>query len=164
MASGSDSRAGGAPARTRARPIGRGQLPSRAFAAGRQVRFGDCDPAGIVYTPRFVDRLCCAVEDFFLAQGLDYHGLIRGGLGLGYARVECEFFRPGFMGDDLTYTVIVERIGCASAEFTIHAHRDQDEVMRGNLVMVATSLATHRAEPLPPAMRSILTTYQDLCR
>jgi 4-hydroxybenzoyl-CoA thioesterase len=138
-------------------------LPPGAFTAIRGVRFGDCDPAGIVYTPRFVDHLCGAVEDFFIDRGLDYHGLIRNGLGLGYAHVDCDFFKPASMGENLAYTVLVERIGRSSAAFVIHAHRAGEAVLRGRLVMVTTLLEAHRVLALPPEIRAALLTYQELC-
>ena len=140
-------------------------LPAAAWRAVRAVRFSDCDPAGIVYTPRFIDMLMGAIEDFFpAALGLDYHGLIRDGLGLGYAKVDCDFLRPGMMGDRLEIAVLVARIGGASAGFTLHVHRGDEELLRATLVIVTTSLAAHRAIPLPPALRDALTAYQERCR
>ena len=150
----------------RPRPVAASALPAALFRLRRQVRFGDCDPAGIVYTPRFVNMLNEVLESFFPgALGLDYYGLIRDEkVGLGYARVGCDFLRPGLMGDGIDFSVRVGRIGGASAGFVIHAHRGEDEVLRGTLVMVTTSLVSNRPIPLPPALRAALVAYQDRCR
>lgn len=149
----------------RPRPAGPDTLPAGAWRAPRMVRFSDCDPAGIVYTPRFVDMINGVIEDFFPeALGLDYHAILRGGVGLGYAKLDCDFFSPGLMGDRLEVAVVVGRIGGASAHFTVHIHRGDDELLRCRLVMVSTSLASKAAIPLPPAVREALTAYQDRCR
>lgn len=150
----------------RARPLAYSALPAGAFGAERLIRFSHCDPAGIVYTPRFVDLMNGVIEDFFpQALGLDYYGFIRDErIGLGYAKLDCDFFLPGLMGDQLVFTVLIGRIGGASATFLIHAHRGAEEVLRGRLVMVTTSLTEHRAIPLPAPLRNALIAYQDRCR
>jgi 4-hydroxybenzoyl-CoA thioesterase len=151
------------PEHARARPTPRASLPRHAYTSSREIRFSDCDPAGIVYTPRFIDQMNGVIEDFFLAQGLDYHGLIRGGLGLGYAHVGCDFFAPASMGETLSYTVLVNRIGATSVALSIHAHRGEEAVLRGEFVLVTTSLAVHRPVPLTPQIRSAFQAYQDHC-
>jgi acyl-CoA thioesterase FadM len=152
-------------AAARAHAVGRAALPAAAYRTARVVRFGDCDPAGIVYTPRFVDMMNEAVERFFgEALGLDYYGLIRGGTGLGYGRIGCDFFRPALMGETLELVVLVPRIGGASASLTVHGFRGADEVMRGTLVMVTTEIEKARAIRLPPPLRAALTRYQERCR
>ena len=150
----------------RAKALPRSALPGGAFSTPRLIRFSHCDPAGIVYTPRFVDLMNGAVEDFFPgALGLDYYRFIRDEkVGLGYAKLDCDFFRPGLMGDRLVFSVVVGRIGGASATLTVHAHRGEDEIVRGRLVMVTTSLTEHRAIALPDALRTALLAYQDRCR
>lgn len=149
----------------RATAIRYAALPSAAFHAPRPVRFGDCDPAGIVFTPRFVEMACGAVEDLFhTGLGLDYYGILRDDrIGLGWVRVECDFFLTAAMGDHLTLTVLVERIGGASAAYVVHAHRGEAEIMRVRMVMVTTSLEIHRPIPLPPQIREALAGYFERC-
>ena len=150
-------------ARSRPAPRPATTLPPAAFRTPRKVRFSDCDPAGIVYTPRFVDMLNGVIEDFFPdALGIDYHGLIADGLGLGYASLHCDFFRPAHMGNRLIMTPLVDRIGGTSADFVVHGHDGDDEILRGRLVMVTTRLG--RPIPLPPPIRAALTRYQEHCQ
>jgi 4-hydroxybenzoyl-CoA thioesterase len=149
----------------RPRPVAPADLHPALWRTERVVRFSDCDPAGIVYTARFVDMLNGVVEDFFPgALGLDYGAIIRGGVGLGYAKVDCDFLRPGQMGDRLTASVEVARVGRASAGFVLHLHRGEAQLLRASLVMVTTSLSAHKAIPLPADLRAALTAYQDRCR
>lgn len=151
--------------RARPSPVGASTLPAAAFQASRMVRFSDCDPAGIVYTPRYVDMLNGVIEDFFpAALGLDYHGFITAGIGLGYASLQCDFFQPARMGEVLSIAPLVDRIGGASAGFVLHAHRGEGEVFRGRLTMVTTDIEAGRPIPLPAPIRAALTRYQEQCQ
>lgn len=153
------------PGPEREQPVVASALPRSVYRTPRLVRFSDCDPAGIVYTARFVDIMNGVVEDFFSgALGTSYHDYIRSGVGLGYAKADCDFFRPGIMGDTLDYSVLVGRIGNASVALTIHGHRGDEEVVRGRFVLVTTSLRLHRPIPIPTELRSALVDYQDRCR
>lgn len=155
----------GGDAASRAPALEHASLPAAAYRAQRRVRFSDCDPAGIVYTPRYFDLLNGVLEDFFPdVLGLDYHGYISSGVGLGYAHVRCDFFSPGHMGDDLIVTPLVEHVGVASARFSFHAYRGEDPVLRAEFVMVTTSQARARPIPLPAEIRAALIRYQEQCQ
>jgi len=151
--------------RPRATPVAAGTLPAAAFAWPYTVRFSDCDPAGIVYTPNFINMANGAVETFFnQALKIDYGGVIfKRRTGLGYASVDCDFFRPAQMGDELRFTPLVRHIGGASAVFVVHGHRGADEVVRCHMVMVSTSVDSMKPIPLPDDIRAGLTAYRQAC-
>lgn len=151
--------------RARPTPLPRGALPAAAFQLVRTVRFSDCDPAGIAYTPRLVDMMNGAIEDAFpQALGLDYHQLIRDQrVGLGYARVDCDFLRPLAMGDEIRISILIAHIGGASATWRLHMHLGDDEAVRAELVMVTTDLDAHRAIRLPAQLRSAFEAYAQAC-
>lgn len=130
------------------------------------IRFGQCDPAGIVYTPNYFDIFNSVVEDWYpAALGLDYHALIRERrLGVGYAHASADFLIPGFMGEHLDVAVVVANIGRASFGLTLHAMKGEDEAVRGRFVVVTTSLDAHKAVPIPADLKAALEAYQDRCR
>ena len=152
--------------RERPVPIHPRYFSDDAWATLRTVRFSDCDPAGIVYTPRFIDLVNGVIEDFFIGQlRIDYHALIRTDrIGLGYKSVDTDFFKPAFMGDRLSFTVLIEHIGRTSVIFSVHCVREIEEVMRCRLVMVTTSLNTNSAINIPVNLKDALTAYRDACR
>jgi len=152
--------------RKRAVPLHARNLPEESWSTPRTVRFSDCDPAGIVYTPCFIDMVNGVIEDFFVQRlRISYHGLMRDEhVGLGYASVDTDFFKPALMGERLHFTPLVERIGRTSIIFSVHCIRDVHEIMRCRLVMVTTALATHQPISIPAPMRDTLSAYQDLCR
>lgn len=142
------------------------QLPVGAWRITVPVRFSHCDPAGIVYFPRYFDIINGVVEDWFSgALGLVHHELIRDRrIGLGPAHVEADFVKPGFLGDALVFTVLVDRIGNSSLAVSVHAHRGEEPVLLVRLVIVTTSLDEHRSIPIPPDLRAALEAYRERCR
>jgi 4-hydroxybenzoyl-CoA thioesterase/acyl-CoA thioester hydrolase len=129
------------------------------------IRFGDCDPAGIVYTPVYFHIFQNAVEEWHInGLGLDYYAIVgERKVGLGYAHASGDFFRPSFMGDELSVAVALDRIGRASFALTVHAMKDGHEAARGRLVVVTTSLTEHKAIPIPADIRAALAAYRDRC-
>jgi acyl-CoA thioesterase FadM len=141
-------------------------LPPGAWRITVPVRFSHCDPAGIVYFPRYFDIINGVVEDWFPgALGFAHHSFIRDRrTGLGPARAEADFFKPGLLGDELVFTVLVEDIGNASLALAVHAHRGDEPVLTARLVIVTTSLERHRAVPIPDDLRAALERYRERCR
>jgi 4-hydroxybenzoyl-CoA thioesterase len=151
--------------RPRLEPVAASDLPAQVFRTPRKVRFSDCDPAGIAYTARLVDLMNGAVEDLFPARlGLSYYtAIVERRLGLGYGRVDCDFFQPAHMGDAVELSVLVQRLGQSSIAWQVHIHRGQDELARGLLVSVTTSLDTHKATPVPDWLRQAVEAYRRDC-
>jgi 4-hydroxybenzoyl-CoA thioesterase len=141
-------------------------LPKAAWRIVVPVRFSHCDPAGIVYFPRYFDMINGVVEDWFAgALGLPHHHFIRDRrVGLGPAHAEADFMKPGFLADELVFAVLVDRIRNSSLALAIHAHRGDEPVLLARLVIVTTSLELHRAIPIPDDLRAALVGYQERCR
>ncbi len=136
------------------------------FTVDRLVRFAHCDPGGIVYFPRYFDLMNALVEDWFYQRlGLDYaERLLSQRQGLPTVHAECDFMRPSLMGETLSWGLTVERIGTSSITVKIVASGKNEDRLRATLVLVATSLDTHRPIPIPDDLRQAVETYQADCR
>ena len=140
--------------------------PEAAFTRSVPIRFSHCDPAGIVYFANYFDIANSVVEDWFpAALKLSYHELIGPRrTGLGFANVACDFLKPGLMGDEVTFAVLVDAIGTASITLMLYAYRDGAPMLAMRLVMVTTSLTAHRAVPIPDDLRAAVERYKETCR
>jgi 4-hydroxybenzoyl-CoA thioesterase len=70
----------------------------------RHIHFGDCDPAQIVYYPRFFEMFDRATEDMFLACGIDWqwmHANIDGFLAMPILEVKANFRIRINFGDEI---------------------------------------------------------------
>ena len=150
---------------TRPIPFPASALPAAAFRARAKVRFGDCDPAGIVFFPNWFAMANAAIEDLFAERlGIDFHALHgTRGIGTGFVHAAGTFMRPGVMGDEVHLTPIVRRVGGASYALDLHIHRGEEELARLDLVTATTRLATRTSTPVPPDLRDALLRYQAEC-
>jgi 4-hydroxybenzoyl-CoA thioesterase len=121
------------------------------------VRFGEADPAGLVYYPRLFHYCHIALEEFFAARcGITYEQLLaRERFGFPTVNVQAEFIAPLVYGDEVEAEVSVSRIGYTSATFEYVLRRASDRVLcaRATLVQVAMNLDTRRAVEIPAPYR-----------
>ncbi len=150
---------------TRPTPMPFAALPAAAWHAHGRVRFSDCDPAGIVFFANWFTLANAAIEDLFEdALGVDFHDLHgRRRIGTGFAHAAADYFAPGLMGDRVTITPLVTRVGGASYALTVHIHRAEAELARLQLITATTNLDARRAIPIPDDLRAALLAYRDRC-
>lgn len=149
----------------RAPALAASELPAAAFSVRQPIRFEHCDTAGIVFFARYFTMMQGAVEEWFAAAlGLDYADIIqRRRVGLGYVRAECDYLKPGRLGDVLALAVLVERVGRSSIALAIHGHRGDEAALVGRLVLVTTDLDQAAAIPIPADIRDAVESYQRRC-
>jgi YbgC/YbaW family acyl-CoA thioester hydrolase len=127
------------------------------FSTRIAVRFGDCDPAGLVYYPVLFHYCHAAMEEFFAARcGTSYPRLLaEERLGFPTVNARAEFFVPLVYGDEAEVEVFVSRVGRTSAtfEYTIRRAADGVTCARATLVQVAMNLDETRAVPVPDKYR-----------
>jgi 4-hydroxybenzoyl-CoA thioesterase len=127
------------------------------FSTRITVRFGDCDPAGLVYYPALFHYCHVAMEEFFGARcGVEYHRLTsESRVGFPTVNARAEFFAPFVYGDVIEAEVWVSRVGNTSAAFEYRLRRASDGELRASatLVQVAMNLDTRRPVPVPEDLR-----------
>ncbi len=132
------------------------------FEAIRVLRFGDCDPAGIAYYPRYFDLLNGVVEDWWASMGVPWRTLFgERRIGLPTVRFEVEFRAPAFLEDELRFMLSVKRIGGKSVELDHVVQRGATTLWQCAQTLVATSLDTHRSIAWPDDIRAALVTFQE---
>ena len=128
-----------------------------SFQTRIEVRFGDCDPAGLVYYPVLFHYCHAAMEDFFAARcGVPYDELVsRRRMGFPTVNVRAEFFAPLVYGDEALVEVWVSRVGGSSVTFEYRLRRASDGRLcaSASLVQVAMRLDERAAVPLPEDLR-----------
>jgi 4-hydroxybenzoyl-CoA thioesterase len=135
------------------------------FSTRISVRFGDCDPAGLVYYPVIFHYFHVAMEEFFAARcGTSYERLMRERrIGFPVVNVQTEFIAPFVYGDEIEIEVSVSRAGESSAAFEYAARRASDQLLcaRSTQVQVAMNLDARRAVPVPEDLRRAFDESRD---
>lgn len=84
------------------------------------IEFNHCDPAGIVFYPRYFEMTNHVCENFFReAVGVSFADMIKQGSGVPTVRIETDFRAPSRLGDVLEVTLEVVRLGASSVTFEI---------------------------------------------
>lgn len=116
------------------------------FRSRVTVRFGDIDPAGVVYYPRILHYCHTAMEDFFSRQvGLPYPRLIaEHKIGFPAVHLEVDFRRPLRYGDDVEIEVAISRLGNTSVDWRYDLHRGADDSLAAEIKVVTACLDFER--------------------
>ena len=132
------------------------------FSREIKIRFQHCDPAGIVFYPRYFEMLNQMVEDWFEeALGTSFQALhVEQNLGVPTVRVECDFIAATRIGEVLRFDLRLVNIGRKSFKFVISASEQQEERLRASLTLVCVGLGeTLQSEEIPTSLRSRMEPY-----
>jgi 4-hydroxybenzoyl-CoA thioesterase len=136
------------------------------FEREETVRFGHCDPAGIVFYPQYFVMLNTLVEDWF-DRGLKipYAQLVlQRRLGLPTVRLEVQFTAVSRLGDLLRQVLRVTHLGRTSMHLESAFYGGDELRLRVKHVLVCTSLEDHRPRPLPDDVRQAVPAYLETAR
>lgn len=127
-----------------------------SFRTGRTVLFGDCDPGGVIYTPRVADFVVEAAMEFMsdrLCTPAARHAL-NTGIVPPARMLTIEYLAWMTYDDRLEIEVSVEHIGVRSYTLAVRGRKfDETLTFSARLVQVCVSTLTQRPVPLPPELR-----------
>lgn len=87
-----------------------------AFTRRQKIKFKHCDPAGIVFYPRYFEMINDCVEAFF-EDVLDYpFGPMHPDNGVPTVQIETQFTAPSRLGEVIEITLSVQNIGRSSLD------------------------------------------------
>ncbi|WP_223163074.1 acyl-CoA thioesterase [Roseivivax sediminis] len=125
--------------------------------------FQHCDPAAIVFYPRYFEMINEVVETFFGdAVGWSFrqmHSVERVGVPMG--RIETEFHASSRLGDALDWMLFVTRIGGASLDFTLRAASCDEARLTARGTLVLVDLDRMASIRWPDDKRATLTSYKE---
>lgn len=134
---------------------------ARAFRRSEVVRFQHCDPAGIIFYPRYVEMVNATVEDWF-AQGLgtsfaEIH--VVQDTAIPAVALNLDFRFPGRLGEMLDFDLTAERLGRTSVTLAIRCTCGGDERFSATLTLVHISTVDYRPTPWPATLAGPIGRY-----
>jgi 4-hydroxybenzoyl-CoA thioesterase len=136
--------------------------PMREYHAEIRVRFAHCDPAGIVFFPRYLEMFNNLVEDWCREDlRLSFAEIHEArGWGLPTVHLDVDFIAPSSLGDVLSATLTVRRVGTSSLGIQIVLRGpDGGDRVRGQVVLVLIDARTRRARAIPSELRDRLAAF-----
>jgi acyl-CoA thioesterase FadM len=138
-------------------------ISRRPFVVRRVVRWGDCDPAGVVYTGRFTEYLLGAVHFFFenLGDGHYHRWVTSLDVDTPCKGMELAFHHALWPNDAFDMTCTVAEIRTHGYDIAVEAaNAAGTRIFSGRFSPICIGLTERRRAPIPPAMLAALETHR----
>ncbi len=139
---------------------------TRPFTVTRTVRWGDCDPAGIIYTPRVLDYAMEILESWYREViGVPWLTLNRElSMGAPTVRVELDFLGAPAPDQELVLGLVVEGLGRSSITFLVTGRdRAGKALFRAKLISCFVSRPAFKPIAIPKEFRDRIQAYRSDC-
>ncbi len=133
-----------------------------SFSRDIQIRFQHCDPAGIVFYPRYFEMVNQMVEDWFAeGLGLPFQTMhLEQGIGVPTVHVECDFMRASRIGDVLKFDLRLAELGRKSFRLEVEAGRDGEARLKASVTLVCVRLGDSlESVEIPPSLRAAMQPF-----
>ena len=125
------------------------------FRYEQPVMFQHCDPAGIVFYPRYFEMLNATIETWFEAMGYPFATLLGPmGVGVPTATTAATFHAPSRLGERLGFELSVERVGRTSLGLALLAGCGGERRLSATATIVCVAVDTGRPVPWPEPLRA----------
>jgi 4-hydroxybenzoyl-CoA thioesterase len=139
------------------------------FTTEKLIRFHHCDPAGIVYYPRYFELLHEAQEDWLAHIGHPEHAMIASGFGLPIVGIDTQFSGMCRFGERVWIDVSVRKLGNSSLGMRYCLYSKESSIPGGlwpktpqNAPSENTSQATEATERIVKLQAQSVVVYTDL--
>jgi acyl-CoA thioester hydrolase len=132
----------------------------------RRVKWGECDPAGVVYMVNYSEYVVSAYEIFMtvlLNEGF-VKAKARHRVALPAKAFTIEFYAPLRPDDDFLMTVEIVGIRAKTFDISVRGRSiERHDLFSAKLTPIAVDPATRMAALLPPAVVQKLRRYRETC-
>jgi 4-hydroxybenzoyl-CoA thioesterase len=127
------------------------------------VRFEHCDPAGLMFYPRFFALVNEMVEDWFAGPlACSFKALhVDQGKGVPTVKLDAAFLRPARIGATLRQDLKVAHLGGASCRLRHEASIAGEIVATFDHTIVYIDLNSMNPEPWPTELRAAMSLYAE---
>lgn len=126
-----------------------------------QIEFNHCDPAGIVFYPRYFEMVNSVIENFFAdVVGRSFAAMHNDAQnGVPTVAMEAVFLRPSRLGDKVRFTLKVEKVGASSVMLVVAGSGPDGPRMQAQMTLAW--IDGMKAAPWPAEMRAALERYRE---
>ena len=123
----------------------------------QKILFKHCDPAGIVFYPRYFEMLNDCVETFFADIGFAFEDIHKIGR-VPTVQIDATFATPSLHGDAMVIDLELTKIGRSSIGLDFHAHCDGITRLTAASTLVYIN-PDNKPQAIPDELRNALTPY-----
>ncbi len=133
----------------------------KTFVKPIKIRFAHCDPAGIIFYPRYFEILNNIIEDWFeMALDCSFGALLKTyNLGTPTVKTVTEFYHPCRLDDVIDFDLSLTDLGVSSASYEVCGRKAGQIHIRSTGVLVCSHISLSGSTPWPEAIKSKMHQY-----
>ena len=132
---------------------------SRVFRHTLRVRYGECDPQGVVFNANYLAYLDVILTEFWREAIGSYAAMVEQGADMVVAESRIRFLGPAAFDEELDFELRVARLGNTALGTLIDAHVGERPVVTGEMRHVFIDPATKQKRQMPDDIRAGLEPY-----
>lgn len=121
-----------------------------------RVRYGECDPQGVVYNAHYFAYFDIALTEAWRELFGPYQGLVERGVDMVVAEARARFLGGARFEDELELRWWVIRLGTTSMSTRIDVLREGTTLVEGEMRHVFVEAGTTKKQPIPAEIRAKL--------
>jgi acyl-CoA thioester hydrolase len=129
------------------------------FVHELRVRYGECDPQGIVFNANYLLYFDVVFTELWRAAVGPWQEMVAEGVDAVVADAKLSFRAPARFDDELELRAHITRLGRTSITTTINVVREQELLVAGQLRHVCVSTDTWRKTDMPERIRLGLSRF-----
>jgi len=132
---------------------------SRVFRHRLRVRYGECDPQGIVFNANYLAYFDHILTEFWREAVGSYTAMVDAGADMVVAESRILFRSPAAFDDEVDFELRVARLGNTALQCRIEARVADRLIVEGEIRHVFIDPETKVKRPMPDEIRSALEPY-----
>jgi acyl-CoA thioester hydrolase len=132
---------------------------ARAFTMQLRVRYGECDPQGVVFNAHFFSYFDIALTEAWREAIGPYGNMLEQGIDLVVAEASARYLGPARFDELLDLEWRITRLGTTAMSTRIDVKSDDETVVEGEMRHVFVDPATKEKKPIPNEIRRALEPY-----
>jgi acyl-CoA thioester hydrolase len=131
----------------------------RVFRHTLRVRYGECDPQGVVFNANYLAYFDVILTEFWREAIGDYMAMLDLGADLVVAETNMRFRSPAAFDDEVDFELRVARLGNTALTCRIGARVQDRPIVEGEIRHVFIDPATKQKRTMPDSIRTGLEPY-----
>jgi acyl-CoA thioester hydrolase len=130
------------------------------FVHELRVRYGECDPQGIVFNPNYLAYFDHTVTELWRASAIgSWETMVERGLDVVVGEANIRFRAPARFDDVIAVHARIAKFGTTSATIELEIRRDGELLIEGWLRQVFVDVKTWKKTEIPGWVREALGVY-----
>lgn len=131
----------------------------RTFTHRLRVRYGECDPQGVVFNANYFMYFDVALTELWREAIGPYAAMVEAGTDMVVADARARYLAPAGFDDELDVEVRVTHLGTTSLLTRMDVRRESTLVVEGEMRHVFVEPGTKRKAEIPADVRGALEAF-----